>query len=156
MKLLTTLSHAALVFGAVVKHQKRGGTLPVSTSYVEFFGNVTDVQGYDVRRDLGWVSKLGDSVYITYGDTLWFDSAGTFQGIASDTIARWTDDPLKIDFLHRNAQGFPEQFCPLFVDDPADYAMGISQIIEPVDGSGEGKALNPSSSALNSRCKSLG
>ena len=140
MKLVTILSYASLVFSAATKHRKRGGTLPARTYYEEYLGNVTDVRGLDIRRDLGLVSKLGDSVYISYGDTLWFNSAGIWRGIASDTIARWTDNPLKVDFLHRNAEGFPQQFCPLYIDDPANYAMGISQIIELKDGSGEGKS----------------
>ena len=151
MKLLALLSHASLVVGAALKHKshatfhssghhKRTGTLPVQTYYIEFLGNVTDVEGRDIRRDQGWVSSLGDSVYLTYGDTLWFDPSGNWRGIVSDTIARWTDNPLKVDFLHRNIDGFPQQFCPLFVNDPSNYAMTISQIIEPVAGSGNGKS----------------
>ena len=149
MKLLAILSHASLMVATTLKHkshhalhrnghQKRGGTLPVDAYYVEFLGNVTDVENRDIRRDLGWVSSLGDSVYLVYGDTLWFDPAGDWKGIVSDTIARWTDDPLKVDFLHRNIDGFPQQFCPLFVVDFTNYAVSSSPIIEPIAGSGEG------------------
>jgi hypothetical protein len=96
-----------------------------------------------VKRDLGFQGRIGNNIFLSYGDTMYSDSnySDEFRGMSSDSIALATHDPLEVVDVNLNDQGYPQQFCPVMVEygeEPSTYAVGITNVIETSPGQGAG------------------
>jgi len=112
----------------------------IQVSCVDFLGNVYSSNTY-VKRDLGFQGRLGRHILLSYGDTMYSDAnySDTWRGMTSDSIALATHDPLIVVDPILNDDGYPPQFCPLMDDlneDPAECALGITNIVETHPGQG--------------------
>jgi hypothetical protein len=124
----------------ILSHHQKRGQLPISACAVQELGNVQSMTTY-VKRDLGFQGRLGCNVFLSYGDTLYSDSTydDSFRGMTSDSVALATHDPLAVIDINLNEQGYPQQFCPIMAEygeDPATYALGITNIVETYPGQG--------------------
>lgn len=95
-----------------------------------------------VNRDLGFHGQLGETVILTYGDTMWSDSSHSekWRGMTSDSAAFATAEPLQVQDFDLNDQGYPQQFCPLlkeYGEDLSEDAIGITNVIETSPGQGK-------------------
>ena len=127
--------------------------LPISVKSVEHLGNVHSTTTF-VKRDLGFQGQIGNTIILTYGDTMFSDSdySDTFRGMTSDSMALATHDPTKVVDLELDDNGYPQQFCPLlgeFDEDPAECAMGITNVVETFPGQGETLSDTSSLQKLN-------
>ena len=94
-----------------------------------------------VKRDLGFPGRLGCNIFLSYGDTMYSNStySDEFRGMVSDSVALATHVPLEVIDIPLNAQGYPQQFCPIMAEygeDPATHALGITNIVETYPGQG--------------------
>lgn len=101
---------------------------------VDFLGDVHSSNTY-VIRDLGFQGRLGDHILLSYGDTLFSDAnySDTWRGIASDSIALATHDPLVVIDPILDDNGYPPQFCPIhkqYGEDNSECALGITNVVE--------------------------
>jgi hypothetical protein len=121
-------------------HHSKRGQLPISTCAVQELGDVHSVNTF-VKRDLGFHGRIGNNIFLSYGDTMYSDSnySDKFRGMTSDSIALATRDPLEVMDINLSDQGYPQQFCPIMVEygeDPSTYALGITNVIETSPGQG--------------------
>lgn len=116
------------------------GVLPLVVSSATLLGDVHSTTTF-VKRDLGFQGSIGNTTILTYGDTMYSDStySNTWRGMTSDSAALATGDPLKVQDVGLNGNGFPQQFCPLmqqYGEDPSVDAMGITSVVETYPGQG--------------------
>ena len=140
MTLLFLFCLVVLSTAAPLDLLQRRGNLPLAVSSSEFLGTVHSTTTY-VLRDLGFQGKIGNTTFLTYGDTLYSNASYNtgFLGMTSDSVALATDDPLQVDDVNLNAQGYPEQFCPIeakWGEEAATDAMGITNVVETNPGEG--------------------
>lgn len=102
-----------IVIGAVLAaaqdNTQPSGTNPVKVSQVDFLG--TQLDNSCTHKDLGFTGLLGGDWYAIYGDNLWCGTGVTdpdqdtsgFHGMVRDSVARCTDDPLKVEFTQLNS-----------------------------------------------------
>jgi hypothetical protein len=124
----------------VYHHHCKRGQLPISTCAVQELGDVHSVNTF-VKRDLGFQGRIGNNIFLSYGDTMYSDSnyGDKFRGMSSDSIALATHDPLKVMDVNLNDQGYPQQFCPIMMEygeDASTHALGITNVIETYPGQG--------------------
>ena len=121
-------------------HHYKRGQLPISTCAVQELGDVHSKNTF-VKRDLGFQGRIGNNIFLSYGDTMYSDSSYSdeFRGMTSDSIALATHDPLEVMDIGLNDQGYPQQFCPIMAEygeDPSTHALGITNVIETYPGQG--------------------
>ena len=121
-------------------HHKRG-QLPLSVSSVQELGEVHSEDTY-VLRDLGFPGQIGGNTWLSYGDTTYSDPSydDTKKGMTSDSIALATNNPIWVNDVNLNSQGFPQQFCPIMAEygeDASTYALGITNVVETTPGEGK-------------------
>jgi hypothetical protein len=124
----------------VSPHHRKRGQLPISTCEVQELGDVHSRNTF-VKRDLGFQGRIGNNIFLSYGDTMYSDSSYSdeFRGMTSDSIALATHDPLEVMDVNLNDQGYPQQFCPImaeYQEDPSTHALGITNVIETCHGQG--------------------
>jgi hypothetical protein len=112
----------------------------IRATSIRFLGEVHSATTF-VKRDLGFQGQLGEYVLLSYGDTLYSDSqySDTWRGMASDSIALATHDPLWVVDPVLDSNGYPPQFCPLisgFGEDPSECGMGITNVVETFPNQG--------------------
>jgi hypothetical protein len=94
-----------------------------------------------VKRDLGFQGRIGNNIFLSYGDTMYSDSSYSdeFRGMTSDSIALATHDPLEVRDINLDGQGHPQQFCPIMAEcgeESSTHALGITNVIETYPGQG--------------------
>jgi hypothetical protein len=124
-------------------HHSKRGRVSISTYAIEQLGDVHSVNTF-VKRDLGFQGRIGNNIFLSYGDTMYSDPgySNQFRGMTSDSVALATHDPLQVMDVNLNDQGYPQQFCPIMAEygeEPSTYALGITNIIETYPGQGTGR-----------------
>jgi hypothetical protein len=124
----------------VSHHHRERGQLPISTCAVQELGDVHSGNTF-VKRDLGFQGRIGNNIFLSYGDTMYSDSSYSdeFRGMTSDSIALATHDPLEVRDINLDGQGHPQQFCPIMAEcgeESSTHALGITNVIETYPGQG--------------------
>lgn len=114
--------------------------LPIKVKSDQLLGDIRSKTTHCIR-DNGFHGKIGDCVIITYGDTMFRDRSydDKFRGMTSDSCALATSNPLQVEDVLLDSQGWPQQFCPLnpaWGENPSQDAMGITNVIETNPGEG--------------------
>lgn len=121
----------------------------------DLLGEVRDINGRDIPRDIGRSFSLSGQHYFLFGDTFCKDDAGNWLECANNTYALVPDtrDPTKSQYLTNDPQVPP--FIPYredeerFTKDPEnkkDHRRIVNWcfggVVETYDGSGEGWLFN--------------
>lgn len=109
MRSSTVFLAATAALAAAQDNTQPSGNNPAVVSQVVYLGEQLD--NSCTHKDLGLTGMLGGDWYAIYGDTLYCaggvtdpnsDSSG-FHGMVRDTVARCTNDPLKVEFTQLNS-----------------------------------------------------
>jgi hypothetical protein len=92
---------------------------PPRIDSLEMLGEIKDINGRNIPRDLGRSITLAGQHFYMFADTFCFDDAGQFVGLISNTCAYIPDinNPTKCSYWH-DAPKEPE-FIPMTPDDEA-------------------------------------
>merc|ERR1711939_75185 len=121
-------------------YSPRSSSNVVSIAKTNFLGTVRSATTH-VTRDLGFQGQIGQYVLLTYGDTMYSDGnySDHWRGMTSDSVALATKNPLVVIDPNLDDDGYPKQFCPVvkhFGEDPAECALGITNVVETEPGQG--------------------
>jgi hypothetical protein len=126
----------SLIHGSPI--DRRASASVTRVEAVEFLGHVKS-STTDVVRDLGFPGQIDDIPLLTYGDTLFKDSANpdAFLGMTSNSAAISTTHPLVVEDKNLGSNGYPEQFVGVeakWGEDMSTDAMGITNVVPTTPG----------------------
>lgn len=116
------------------------GSPDFKVASVEELGDVQSLSTC-VKRDLGFQGKLGDHVVLTYGDTMFSVPQGDnqFRGMTCNSCAIACNDATQVFDPILDENSYPRCLLPPDAaagEDPSEYAVGITNIIETSHGNG--------------------